>query len=152
MHAMTAAHRTLPFGTWVEVENLHNGQTTNVRVNDRGPFVKGRILDVSRSAALALGMMGNGVIRGRLRVVSKPEAAPAPAFIVQVGAYAAEASARDLRRRLIEAGFDVDVIAASPGEDVVYRVRSGRFTTRADADAHAERLERAGYGGFVVAE
>jgi rare lipoprotein A (peptidoglycan hydrolase) len=114
--------------------------------------VKGRIIDVSRSAALALGMMDNGVIRGRLRVVSKPEAAPAPAFVVQVGAYAVEASAHDLRRRLVDAGFEVDVITASPGADVVYRVRSGRFATRAEADAHAARLERAGYGGLVVSD
>ena len=152
MNAMTAAHKTLPFGTWLEVENFHNGQTTTVRVNDRGPFVAGRILDVSRSAAVALGMMGSGVIQGRLRVVSSPSAAPAPAFVVQVGAFAVEASARDLHRRLTEAGFEVDVISASPGEAVVYRVRSGRFALRTDADAHAARLARAGYAGVVLAE
>jgi rare lipoprotein A len=72
MHGMTAAHKTLPFGTWLEVENLDGGQTTRVRVNDRGPFVQGRILDVSRSAAVALGMMGSGVIRGRFRVIPAP--------------------------------------------------------------------------------
>lgn len=60
-HAMTAAHRTLPFGTMVEVTNLNNGTTTIVRINDRGPYSHGRVIDLSAAAASAIGMMGSGV-------------------------------------------------------------------------------------------
>jgi rare lipoprotein A len=67
--AMTAAHRTLPFGTWLLVENVANGRTVRVRVNDRGPVIDGRVLDLSRAAARALGMTGQGVIEVRYRVV-----------------------------------------------------------------------------------
>ena len=63
---MTAAHRTLPFGTCLRVTNLENGRVVEVRVNDRGPYAAGRILDVSETAARALGMHGRGVTRVRL--------------------------------------------------------------------------------------
>lgn len=60
---LTAAHRSLPFGTMVTVKNLRNGRSVRVRINDRGPFVKGRIIDVSRGAARKLGMMGSGTAK-----------------------------------------------------------------------------------------
>ena len=72
MHAATAAHGWLPFGTWVQVENLRNGQTVDVRINDRGPFVSGRIVDLSYAAARVLGMLRDGVVPVRLRVLRLP--------------------------------------------------------------------------------
>ena len=69
MNSMTCAHRTLPFGTILDVENLENGSTVTVRVNDRGPFVGGRIIDLSRAAADRLGMIGPGTSEVVLRVV-----------------------------------------------------------------------------------
>lgn len=72
MHAMTAAHPTLPFGTRVRVTNLSNGRSTVVRINDRGPFLKGRVLDLSFGAARALRLVGAGV--GRVRVEPLPRA------------------------------------------------------------------------------
>jgi rare lipoprotein A len=69
MHAMTVAHRVLPFGTWLLVENRRNGKTVRVRVNDRGPYVDGRVLDLSLAAARALGGTGEGIIRVRYRVI-----------------------------------------------------------------------------------
>jgi rare lipoprotein A len=69
MQAMTAAHRTLPFGTRVRVTNLENGRQAIVRVNDRGPFRKGRIIDVSYAAARELGLIGRGVARVRVDVL-----------------------------------------------------------------------------------
>ena len=69
MHAMTAAHRTLPFGAIVEVTNLDNDRQVRVRINDRGPFKKGRIIDLSYAAARKLGMVHAGLARVRLRVV-----------------------------------------------------------------------------------
>ena len=65
---MTAAHRSLPFGTKVLVENLNNGRSVVVRINDRGPFVKGRIIDVSKAAASSLGMLGSGTVRVRVQL------------------------------------------------------------------------------------
>jgi rare lipoprotein A len=72
MEAMTAAHRTLPFGTVVQVDNLDNGQRTRVRINDRGPFVRGRIIDLSRRAARELDMVGAGIARVRITILEAP--------------------------------------------------------------------------------
>ena len=69
MHAMTAAHRTLPFNTILQVENLANGKKIKVRVNDRGPFKKNRILDVSLAAAKELGMIGTGTAKVKITIV-----------------------------------------------------------------------------------
>ncbi len=71
MNAMTAAHKTLPFGTIVEVINLANGKKVRLRINDRGPFVKGRIIDVSRRGAEKLGFRIDGITRVRLKVISR---------------------------------------------------------------------------------
>ena len=73
MDEMTCAHRTLPFGTRLRVENLENGRSTTLRVNDRGPFVDGRILDVSRKGARELGMIGSGTARVRITVLPPRE-------------------------------------------------------------------------------
>jgi rare lipoprotein A len=79
MRAMTAAHRTLPFNTWLEVTNLKNGKQVEVRVTDRGPFVDGRIIDLSMGAADRIGMVRDGIVKVRLRVIHAP-ASPAPAL------------------------------------------------------------------------
>ena len=68
MNALTAAHRTLPFGTVLDVRNLENGRTVIVRINDRGPFVSGRIIDLSVGAARRIGMLGTGTAMVELRV------------------------------------------------------------------------------------
>jgi rare lipoprotein A len=68
-HDLTAAHPTLPFGTKVEIENLHNGRKATVRVNDRGPFVAGRIIDISKAAANTLDMIGDGIATVRIQEV-----------------------------------------------------------------------------------
>ena len=73
-NAMTAAHKTLPLPSIVEVTNLDNGRTIQVRVNDRGPFVPGRIIDLSRAAAERLGFVGQGTARVRVRLIGRPEA------------------------------------------------------------------------------
>ncbi|MGC9529285.1 MAG: septal ring lytic transglycosylase RlpA family protein [Candidatus Bipolaricaulaceae bacterium] len=72
MYAFTAAHKTLPFGTVVEVVDLETGRSVVVRINDRGPFVAGRIIDLSRAAAEALGMVERGITRVGLRVLARP--------------------------------------------------------------------------------
>src|SRR6185295_9849894 len=110
MEAMTAAHRTLAFGTWLRVDNLDNGKHTEVRVSDRGPFVKDRIIDLSRASARAIGMLGPGSARVKLTVVRAPANTSAPAqgsasqsqamFGVQVGAFPDRSRANHLRRDL----------------------------------------------------
>lgn len=90
---LTAAHRTLPFGTCVRVTVLASGRTVQVRINDRGPFVAGRILDVSETAAQALGMLGQGVVRVRLTLcqgVSQAEAVERLASLAREGAWEEE--------------------------------------------------------------
>jgi rare lipoprotein A len=86
MEQLTAAHRTLPFGTWVEVTDLQNQKIVDVRINDRGPFIDGRIIDLSLAAARAIDMVGPGVARVRLRVIAPPvlaanKSAPPPVRI-----------------------------------------------------------------------
>jgi rare lipoprotein A len=77
MHAFTAAHRSLPLGTRVLVTNVKNGRSVEVRINDRGPFARGRILDLSYAAALELGSLSDGAFRVKLRVLEEPAGARA---------------------------------------------------------------------------
>ena len=111
MHQFTAAHRTLPFGSIVRVTNLDNGKQTEVRINDRGPFVADRVIDLSLSAAQAIGMVGPGTANVRLEIVEgSPN--PQPAFFgVQVGAFETQGSAERLRRQL-EARYTPVIVVA----------------------------------------
>lgn len=102
MEGMTAAHRTLPFGAWVMVTNLDNGRAAVVRITDRGPFVEGRIIDLSRAAARQIGMLGPGTARVRLRVAALPE--DAACHEVQVGAFRERERAVAVRDRFQEQG------------------------------------------------
>src|SRR6266851_1448523 len=95
MDKMTAAHRTLPFEAWVRVENLDTHKTVEVRITDRGPFVRGRILDLSHAAAVSVDMIGPGTAKVKLTVIAAksvrasdpPAPQPQPQFAVQVGSF-----------------------------------------------------------------
>jgi rare lipoprotein A len=158
MNQMTAAHRTLPFDTWLVVENLDNGRTAEVRINDRGPFVGNRILDLSYAASRVLGSTGPGVIKVRLLVIAGPVAASAsgPAarervFTIQVGAFSTQERASALQRQLPSPDAAVSSIqVAELGGRTIYRVRVGRFTGRAEAEEYARRLSALGYAVIVV--
>jgi peptidoglycan lytic transglycosylase len=153
MTQMTAAHRRLPFGTLLTVENLDSGRTVEVRVNDRGPFVESRILDLSYAAARVLG--ATGLIRARLRVIASTATTAASrdrAFAVQLGAFVTEDRAAALQRDLRRAGADATVQAGEIGGRTVYRVRIGRFAGREQAEARARQLARLGYAALVVEE
>ena len=150
MEQMTAAHRTLPFGTRIRVENLGNGREAEVRVNDRGPFVEGRILDLSRAAARDLQMIGPGTARVRLRVVAAPDRPAEGFFAVQVGSFRSRDNAERLRKRLER---EHGVAALEPYDSprgLFYRVLVGRLNDGAGAEALAARLRSAGLAGFVV--
>ena len=142
--AMTAAHRTLPFGTVVEVTDRQTGQSVRVRINDRGPFRAGRIIDLSHEAARRLGIVARGVAPVTVTVV---ERAPESVFSVQVGAYRAESGAAALAERLRAAGFPARVSAKAAG---VHRVRVGRYGSRAEADRIRRELRSLGHEALVV--
>lgn len=139
MDGMTAAHRSLPFGTWVKVVNRRNGRDTRVRITDRGPFVEGRILDLSRAAARDLGMIGDGTAPVRLEVVALPS--EAACRLVQVGAFERRRNAEELARRLEDRGAPVRL---EPGPGSLTRVVIGPY-----ADAEAARRAVRTHGGLV---
>ncbi len=156
MYQLTAAHRELPLGTWIMVANLDNGRSVEVRVNDRGPFVTDRIVDVSYGAARLLGMIGPGVIPVRVTItrlaVGEQETTlgPAARYTVQVGSFVSSENARALERSLAEGFPDVEVVRRSVGQDTYFRVWVGNFVRRSDAHAHAERLAARGLAVLVV--
>jgi rare lipoprotein A len=180
MYAMTAAHKTLPLGTPVTVTRRDTGRSIRVRVNDRGPFVAGRIIDLSYAAARALGSAEAGVVpvlvEADLPVTafapSHPVAAPAPApvvpaapatppppppalrgaFAVQVGAFAVEANARRLAARLDGPATPAHVVAFEDNRGTWWRVRVGGYGDELEADAAADAFEEQGLAGFVVRE
>ena len=171
MHAMTAAHKTLPLPTWVEVTNLENGRKVIVKVNDRGPFVGDRIIDLSYAAANALDMVRAGTARVEVRAIDMPASAePAgrraaraarrgtakrvanvgnagarrtDALFIQVGAFSEPANAEKLVERLRRSGFD-NVFVVS--DDSLHRVRVGPFHDVADYDRATDGLRRSGIG------
>jgi rare lipoprotein A len=151
MYAMTAAHKTLPFETRVRVVNLSNGQSTVVRINDRGPFVDGRIIDLSLAAARAIGMETPGTAPVRLEILSSPKAA-GPAFAVQVGSFLRPESARDLEARMKASFGPVSVVAFADRDGrTFYRVRlpAADYGT---SEVLVRRLAEAGYPALVVEE
>ncbi len=131
MEAMTAAHRSLPFGTVLWVENLDNGRTTTVRVNDRGPFVRGRHLDLSRRAARELAMLGPGTARVRISIVGASSGSVESCWIVQAGSFDERERAEELRQALVREGSAAEV---STGPTGVYRVRAGPYQSRTEAE------------------
>lgn len=150
MNGMTAAHKELPLGTVVEVQNLDNGRRATVRVNDRGPFIRGRILDVSYAAAQRLGMVGPGTARIELRVV---DLGGGPSgqnlttrFTVQVGAFADRSNAEMLRRKLAKDYTDVELFV----DGVWHRVRVGKLRTEKDAKGLQKELHQRGIPAVVV--
>lgn len=139
MHEFTAAHRTLPFGAVVRVTNLQNGLQTEVRINDRGPFVSNRIIDLSLSAAQSLQMVGPGTARVRIEVLSGPNLS-AGFFGVQVGAFRFQDNAERLRGRLSDRYSPISIIPYDSPAGQLYRVRVGRLSSEDAARQLATEL------------
>ena len=142
--ALTAAHRTLPFGTIVEVTNVETGAAVQVRINDRGPFVRSRVIDLSHEAARRLGILQKGVAQVRLTVAHIPPRTP---FTVQVAAFGRRQAAERFSEKLRADGYSG--VEITPG-DGVHRVRVGRFMKRSDAELTARALKGHGYDALVV--
>ena len=143
MHKLTAAHRTLPLGSVAVVRSLTSGRQVTVRVNDRGPFARGRILDLSLAGARALDMVTNGTDRVELRVidyVAQPEGMGP--LRVQAGAFADYENARALLVRVRRDFPDGRIIHVDLPEGRRYRVRFGRFQTESEAQRFADRFTR----------
>lgn len=148
MHAMTGAHPTLPLPTWVRVTNLGNGRSVVVRLNDRGPFARGRIIDLSRAAADALDMVRAGTARVEVRSLATggatPPAGPA-AYYAQAGAFGRRENAETLAGRLRAAGIEgVTVVESAAGGSPLFRVRAGPAANLPDFDRLVERMLAAG--------
>src|SRR5262249_32614037 len=149
-YAMTAAHRTLPLGTTVQVTNLDNGRVTRVRINDRGPFVDDREIDLSYAAARELGMIGPGTCNVRVEpLLGSDQTLAAAQFAVQVGAFESELRAQAYRDKLARIAFSSPSGRATPAVYVVptdspsgrvYRVRIGPYPARPEAESSAARL------------
>jgi len=141
MYDMTAAHRTLPFGTQVRVHDLQNGHDVDVRINDRGPFVEGRIIDLSYAAAQAMGM--TGIARVKLEILGLGVSSEPAVFAVQVGAFRDPANAARLKTRIESSFAPVVIQSFDRGDGLFYRVRVGHESTEDAARDLAGRLRTA---------
>ena len=152
MYDMTAAHKTLPFGTEVRVHNLDNGQSAVVRINDRGPFVEGRIIDLSYAAARQMDMVGRGIARVQLEILNPGVLGEPGIFAVQVGAFRDRANADRLRDRIAERFQPVMIQSFDRGDGLYHRVRVGQESSAAAAQELARQLVEAGLAteAFVV--
>ncbi|WP_347157529.1 septal ring lytic transglycosylase RlpA family protein [Pontibacter chitinilyticus] len=151
---MTAAHKTLPFGTKVKVTNLANNESVIVRINDRGPFVGDRIIDVSEAAARKIEMRSQGVGNVKVEVLELPgdyNPANAGFYTIQTGTYTNSRNAQQLSQRLKM--FDKDLPVELKEEQVngrkVMRIRAGRFENRQQAEAFNDLLKEEGLSGLV---
>jgi len=142
MYGISAAHKTLPLGTRVRVTNLENRRSVNLVINDRGPFVKGRVLDLSYGAAKHLGTVEKGVAKVRITALSSMPRKPSRHadtniryYHVRVGAFANRDNAERTYRRLVASGYHGAVInTVSRGGQKLHIVQAGSFTSRGKAE------------------
>lgn len=139
METMVAAHRTLPFQTWLRVRNVGNGKSVDVRIIDRGPFVGNRIIDLSHAAAGQIDLIGPGVAEVELTVISVPAAVGAGAFGVQVGAFQDRVNA-DRNLAAMRRAYGSATLIERAGSPVLYRVLAGREPSPEAAEKLAERI------------
>lgn len=165
MHEMTAAHKTLPMDTVLLVKNLENGRKTVVRVNDRGPFVRGRIIDLSYKAAKTLKVVADGTARVQIVALAEGEVnsiggmpilhykdLSAGEFYVQIGSFAQRSNATRLQKRFTDAGHTTVIQKSFDPGQLLYRVQvyAGKNLQEARR-AEKALLERGYTGSFVIA-
>jgi rare lipoprotein A len=160
MYAMTAAHKTLPIPAYARVTNLANGRSVVVRINDRGPFVANRIIDLSYTAAHKLDMTRAGTTFVEVEVLTpeSPRGAARPAnsgagrLYLQTGAFGVAQNAQGLAARLRSAGIGDVAVVAPDRSSALHRVRIGPIADVATFDMLAERVERLGIETLLVSE
>ncbi len=155
-HDYTAAHKTLPMGTVVRVTNLENGRDVVVKINDRGPFVGDRIIDLSHAPAQSIDMIQKGVVKVKVEVVSTPSSRTTnyfnPEYTVQVAAYTNRSVAYSAKRKLEGDFRNVRVESVNINGSTYYRVRVGRYDSKGDARKAASKLRKKGYSTRVILE
>jgi rare lipoprotein A len=153
---LTAASTVIPLGSRVMVTNLDNGRAVEVRINDHGPYVNGRKIDLSHEAARTLGIVTPGTARVRIDVLSQPEGTrPAGApirYYVQVGSYSQQTNAQHVSSKLAAYYRDVRIDQVNAGARSFYRVRMGSFATRDEARARAQDSAHFGFPIVIVSE
>jgi len=167
MYAMTAAHKTLPFGVHVKVKNLDNNLETVVRINDRGPFVGKRIIDLSYTAAKKLGVVGPGTARVDIVALGAPNTKKSVSastsylpvnyesgkFTFQVGAFKDFKNADRLRKELDESHENAHISVFNNGRETYYRVRVGKYTNLQQILMDEKIMVQKGFtNAFIVAE
>lgn len=143
---LTAAHKTLPFGTLVKVTHVADGRSVVVRINDRGPFVEGRIIDLSRAAADAIGLTARGVAPVRVEIVHAVQ--PVAFRDIQVGSFSVRTNAEALRERLEAAGFSpiLESSTARRHRVLIQQVPLGQI------DSYRSRLSEIGIQDVLIRE
>lgn len=155
---MTAAHQTLPLGSRVMVTNLQNGRSVEVTINDRGPFAKGRIIDLSYAAANTLEMVGQGTILVRIEVIDSGSSEVRNIrtnldYTLQAGSFTEIGNARELRTRL-ESSYprnsQISIVPFQGKDSIYYRVQVGTFSNRRDAELAAQQLASDGFPIIIM--
>ncbi|MEZ4818730.1 MAG: septal ring lytic transglycosylase RlpA family protein [Bdellovibrionota bacterium] len=144
---MTAAHKTLSFGTLVRVTNLDNGKKTIVKINDRGPFVKGRIIDLSREAARRIDMLSTGTAKVKLEFLTQAPANQGQ-FIIQTGSFSDPENAQ-MQQRDITAKFPT-IRAQVAQNKGFFKVHLGPYTTNEKAQQDLDRIRRKNFDGIIL--
>ena len=173
MEKFTAAHKTLPFQTWVQVTNLDNGSVVEVRINDRGPFVPGRIVDLSKAAGREIGLLQSGLAHVRLKVIEPPNAtqrqarqptqatqptqptvtAAAPSsYTVQAGLFDERTRAEALAQRMVVGYGDARVVRGPYSRNTQWRVVVGRHLTLGQAGQIFARLRSEIADASIISE
>jgi len=165
MYAMTGAHKTLPLGTYIRVHNLRNGKKAVIRINDRGPFIRGRIVDLSYTAAKKIGLVGPGTAPVKIVALGVPQETVSRKepkrtfvpvnyyvgdFVVQVGAFKERVNAIKLKNKLAPTYKDVHIATYESMQGTFYRVRVARCTTLDEARRYEKMLERDGFPDAIV--
>jgi rare lipoprotein A len=160
MYGMSAAHKTLPLPAYARVTNLRNGKTVVVRINDRGPFVANRIIDLSYTAAAKLDMLRDGTTLVEVRVITtadtdklaRTDEQPPQTLYVQAGAFSEELNAKRLVERLKAGGIASAFVQAPPdGKPRIFRVRAGPVSNTAEFDRLAGKLAALGIADVRLA-
>jgi rare lipoprotein A len=141
MEQMVAAHRTLPFDTWVRVYDLDNDKTVEVRIIDRGPFIDGRVIDLSHAAAKAMALIGPGIANVRIEVIRTPANIPPAVYTVQIGAFRDPQNAERVRAQMA-ARYGAARLVERPEDPGVWRVMVGAEATPDGARALSSRIHK----------
>ncbi|RQD57616.1 MAG: septal ring lytic transglycosylase RlpA family protein [Desulfonatronovibrio sp. MSAO_Bac4] len=154
MYGMTAAHRLLPMNTLVRVTNLDNGKVVDLRINDRGPFVGNRIIDLSFAAARDIEMIGPGTANVRVEAKgSVPKEDIAGNFYIQVGSFSSKENAEKMKNEMQQNGYKGTRLQESTRDNQrLWRVQAGKFNNLLSAEQAHTRLQGQIPGAFIIAD